>query len=124
MVLLGLFRACQSRFSISVMTAWLLIATLLLFLRRKAHPVNWRSFSFASAATVIAFLVLSTYLVVPGANLLAVAGSVGFYGLVSGFLCVTVGKPKVAAVVGPLLLCLQLLAGLSLLVTSGVLRFH
>ena len=107
---------------ISVMTAWLLVATLILFIRRRAHPVNWRSFSYASAATVITFLVFSTYLVVPGANRLAVAGSVGFYGLVSGFSCVTVGKPKVATVVGPLLLCLQLLADLSVLVTSGVLR--
>jgi hypothetical protein len=109
---------------ISVVTAWLLVATLLLFLHRRAQPLNWRSFIFAFAATVIAFLVFSTYLVVPGANLLAVAGAVGFYGLVSGFACITVGKPKIAAVVGPLLLCLQLLADLSLLVTSGVLRFH
>ena len=107
---------------ISVMTAWLLVATLLLFLRRRAHPANWRSFSYASVGTVITFLVLSTYLVVPGADLLAIAGSVGFYGLVSGFSCITVGKPKVAAIVGPVLLCLQLLAELSSLVTSGVLR--
>jgi hypothetical protein len=109
---------------ISVMTTWLFIAALLLFLRRRARTVNWRSFSYASAATVVTFLLLSTYLVVPGANLLAVACSVGFYGLVSGFACVTVGKPKVAAVVGPLLLCLQLLADLSMLVMSGVLRIH
>jgi hypothetical protein len=109
---------------IGVMTGWLLVAMLLLLLRYRAHPVNWRGFSSAFAATAITYLLFSSYLVVSGASHLAIAGSVAFYGLVSGFFCATLDKPRAAAMMGPVLLAFQLLADVVVLMVSGVLRIH
>jgi hypothetical protein len=119
--------ANESKYTIArigVMTGWLLVAALLLFLRHRAHPVNWRSFSYAFAGTAITYLLFSSYLVVSGANHLAIAGSLVFYGLVSGFFFLTIDKPSVAAVMGAGLLALQLLIDLLLAMASGVLRIH
>jgi hypothetical protein len=109
---------------LAVMTAWLSAAALILLFRHRNHPVNWRSFSAAFAGAVVTYLLLSTYIVVPGANQAVIAGSVLFYGLVSGFLCATAANPKVAAIVGSILLALQLLVDVFCLVVTGVLRIH
>ena len=81
---------------LSTVSIWLFVAALLL--RYRKHPVNWRSFSYSFVATGIIAIAVSGSLVSGSANYKAIAGTIVFYALVSGFLCATVRKPKLAAV--------------------------
>jgi hypothetical protein len=107
---------------LATVSFWLLLAAVLLWSRKQ--PVNWRSFSYASVASVLTYFVLSNHLVVEGANYWAIAGAVLFYALVSGFLCVTVKKPRIAALAGPILFAVQFLGDVFAHVFSGVSRFQ
>jgi hypothetical protein len=95
-----------------------------LFLRYRKHPVNWRSFSYSFVATGIIASVLSSSLVTKDANDTVIAGTIVYYGLVSGFLCVTVRKPIIAAVLGLLLFTAQFFVNAIAHILSGVFRFH
>jgi hypothetical protein len=109
---------------ISVVSLWSLVAAVLLRFRHRDDPINWRSFSYSFAGVVITSLVLWDYLVPGGASLAAVAGTVVFYALVAGFLCATLSKPVVAALLGPLLFAAQWLGDVLLHMLTGVLRLH
>jgi hypothetical protein len=107
---------------LSTMSIWLLVAILLL--RYRKHPANWRSFSISFVATGIIAIVFSSSLVTKSANETVIAGTIVFYALVSGFLCVTVRKPKIAAVLGILLFIAQFTVNAFAHILSGVFRFH
>lgn len=107
---------------LSTVSLWLFVAALLL--RYRKHPVNWRSFSYALIATGIIAIVVSSSLVAGSVNYTPIAITIVFYALVSGFLCVTVSKPTVAAVLGLLLFTAQFFVNATAHVLSGVFRFH
>ena len=107
---------------LSTVSIWLFVAALLL--RYRKYPVNWRSFSYSFVATGIIAIVLSSPLVTKSANDTVIAGTIFFYALVSGFLCVTVRKPTIAAVLGLLLFTAQFFVNATAHVLSGVFRFH
>ena len=107
---------------LSTVSIWLFVAALLL--RYRKHPVNWRSFSYSFVAAGIIAIVVSFSLVAGSVNYTPIAITIVFYALVSGFLCVTVSKPKVAAVLGLLLFTAQFFVNATAHVLSGVFRFH
>ena len=107
---------------LSTVSIWLFVAALLLGYRK--HPVNWRSFSYSFLATSVMAVVISPFLVSRSANQAAIAGTIIFYALVSGFLCVTVRKPKIAAVLGLLLFAAQFFVDAIAHIFSGVFRFQ
>jgi hypothetical protein len=107
---------------LSTFSIWLFLASLLL--RYRKHPVNWRSFSYSSIATIIIAMVVSSSLVSGSANDVIIAGAIVFYALVSGFLCVTVKKPTIAAVLGLLFFVTQFLVDATAHIFSGVWRFQ
>jgi hypothetical protein len=107
---------------LSTVSIWLLVAALLL--RYRKHPVNWRSFSYSFLSTGVIAIVISPSLVSRSANDAAIAGTIIFYAVVSGFLCVTVRKPKIAAVLGLLLFAAQFLVDATAHIFSGVFRFE
>ena len=107
---------------LSTVSVWLFVAALLLKYRK--HPINWRSFLYAFIATGITAIVTSSSLVTKSANDLVIAGTIVFYAVVSGFLCVTVSKPTIAAGLGLLLFAGQFLFDAIAHIFSGVFRFH
>jgi hypothetical protein len=107
---------------LSTVSIWLFVAALLL--RYRKHPVNWRSFSYSFAATGIIAIVVSSSLVAGSVDYTPIAITIVFYALVSGFLCVTVRKPAVAAVLGLILFAAQFFVNATAHVLSGVFRFH
>jgi branched-subunit amino acid transport protein AzlD len=107
---------------LSTVTMWLFVAALLL--RYRKHGVNWRSFSYAFITTCIIAIVISSSLVTKSANDAVIAGTIVFYALVSGFLCATVSKPTIAAVLGLLLFAAQFFVDAIAHIFSGVFRFH
>jgi hypothetical protein len=107
---------------LSTMSIWLFVAALLL--RYRKHPVNWRSFSYSFVATGIIAMVLSSSLVTKDANDTIIAGTIVFYGLVSGFLCVTVRKPIIAAVLGLFLFTAQFFLNATAHILSGLFHFQ
>jgi hypothetical protein len=107
---------------LSTLSIWLFVAALLL--RYRKHPVNWRSFSYSSVVTGVIAIVISSSLDSGSFNYMAIAGTIVFYALVSGFLCVTVRKPKIAAVLGLLLFPAQFFVNFLAHILSGVFRFH
>ncbi len=107
---------------LSGVSIWLLVAALLVWFRK--HPVNWRSFSYSFVAAGIVAILFAPSLVSGSANYWAIAGTIGFYALVSGFLCMTVRKPAIAAGLGPLLFIAQLLVDAVAHVFSGQFRLH
>ena len=107
---------------LSTVSLWLFVAALLLQYRK--HPVNWRSFSYAFVATGIIAIVFSSSLVTKSADNMVIAGTFAFYALVSGFLCVTVRKPTIAAVLGLFLFAAQFFVNATAHILSGVFRFH
>ena len=90
---------------LSTVSIWLFMAALLL--RYRKHPVSWRSFSYSFVATGVIAIVISPLLVSRSVNDAAIAGTIVFYALVSGFLCVTARKPTIAAGLGLLLFTAQ-----------------
>jgi hypothetical protein len=108
---------------LSTVSIWLLVAVLVLHFRKP--PVTWRSFSasFVAAGTVAIVLTYS-FLGSSGRNGWAIAGTIGFYALVSGFLCVTVKKPAIAAGLGILVFTAQLLLDTVAHIASGLFRLH
>ncbi len=109
---------------VSATSVWFLIAALLIFFRHRRQPVNWRSFSYAFAATGIASFLLLRFIADPAANLAVIAGSACVYALVSGFLCLAVGNPRIAAALGPILFVLQLVGDMFVQMFTGVFRFQ
>ena len=107
---------------LSTVSIWLFVAALLL--RYRKHPVNWRSFSYSFVATGIIAIVVSDSLVSGSVNYTAIAGTIVFYALVSGFLCATVRKPTIAAVLGLFLFATQFFVDAIAHIFSGVFRFH
>ncbi len=107
---------------LSTVSIWLFVAALLL--RYRKHPVNWRSFSYSFVATGIIAIVVSSSLVAGSVNYTPIAITIVFYALVSGFLCVTVRKPTVAAVLGLFLFAAQFFVNATAHILSGVFRFH
>jgi hypothetical protein len=107
---------------LSTFSIWLFLASLLL--RYRKYPVNWRSFLYSAIATIIIAKVFSSSLVSGSANDLIIAGAIVFYALVSGFLCVTVKKPTIAAVLGLLLFVTQFFVDATAHIFSGVWRFQ
>ena len=105
---------------LSTFSIWLFWAALLL--RYRKHPVNWRSFSFSFLVTGIIAFVISPSLVTRSANDVAIAGSIVFYALVSGLLCITVRKPTIAAVLGLVLFAAQFFVDAIAHISSGVFR--
>ena len=109
---------------LSATSFWLVFAAFLLRFRRRQQPVNWRSFSYAFAATGISSLLLLRGIADPAANFAAIAGSVFFYALVSGFLCINVSNPRIAAALGLTLLVLQIIGDMFVLIFTGVFRIQ
>lgn len=107
---------------LSSVGTWLVVAALLLRYRRP--PVNWRSFSYSFLATGIIAILFSPSVVPANSNYAAIAGTIGFYALASGFLCVTVRKPAIAAGLGLLLFPAQLLVDAIAHIFSGLFRLH
>jgi hypothetical protein len=107
---------------LSTFSIWLFVAAFLL--RYRKHPVNWRSFLYSFLVTGVIAIVISPSLVSRSANDAAIAGTIVFYALVSGFLCVTVRKPKIAAVLGMLLFAAQFFVDATAHIFSGVFRFQ
>ena len=107
---------------LSTVSIWLFVAALLL--RYRKHPVNWRSFSYSFLVTGVIAIVISPSLVSRSANDAVIAGTIVFYALVSGFLCVTVRKPTIAAVLGLLLFIAQFFIDATAHIFSGVFRFQ
>lgn len=107
---------------LSTVSLWLFVAALLL--RYRKHPVNWRSFSYSFVATGIIAIVVSSSLVAGSVNYTPIAITIVFYALVSGFLCVTVRKPTIAAVLGLFLFAAQFFVNATAHILSGVFRFH
>ena len=121
------WRVSYLRYTIARLSAtsfWLIFAAFLILLRYRKHPVNWRSFSYAFAATGIASLLLLLGITDPAANFAAIAGSVCFYAVVSGFLCVTVSNPRIAAALGLTLFVLQFVGDMFVQLFTGVFRFQ
>jgi hypothetical protein len=115
------------RYTIARLSAtgfWFILAALLILLRHRKQPVNWRSFSYAFAATGIASLILLPVIADQAADIAAIAGSVLFYALASGFLCVTVRNPRPAAVLGLTLFVLQFAGDMFVQLFTGVFRFQ
>jgi len=107
---------------LATVTLWLAGAGVLLGVRRA--PVNWRSLASALAAACGLAVIFSIWLVHKNMNHLAIAGTIVFYGMVSGLLCLTVQKLKIAGVVGLLLFLDQFLVDATAHMFSGVFRFH
>jgi hypothetical protein len=107
---------------LSTMSFWLSVAALLLWYRK--HPVNWRSFCYSFAVTGVIAVLISFSLVSGKANEAVVVGSIAFYAVVSGFLCVTVRKSAVATVVAFPVLGAQLFVDTVAHMFSGVFRLH
>jgi hypothetical protein len=107
---------------LSTFSIWLFVAAFLLGYRK--HPVNWRSFLYSFLVTGVIAIVISPSLVSRSANDAAIVGTIVFYALVSGFLCVTVRKPKIAAVLGLLLFAAQFFVDATAHIFSGVFRFQ
>jgi hypothetical protein len=107
---------------IGTVTAWLLIASVLLRYRR--HVANWRSFLYSAIATSLAAIVIAPTLVSQSANYAVIAGSVACYAIVSGFLCITVKKPWTAGALGVILFPAQLFVDATTHVLLGIFRFH
>ena len=105
---------------LSTFSIWLFVVALLL--RYRKHPVNWRSFSYSFLVTGVIAIVISPSLVTRRANDAAIAGTIVFYALVSGFLCITVRKPTIAAVLGLLLFAAQFFVDAIAHISSGVFR--
>lgn len=104
----------------STFSIWLLVAALLL--RYRKHPVNWRSFLSSFLVTGIIAILISPSLVTRSANEAAIAGTIFFHALVSGLLCITVGKPKIAGLLSLLLFAAQFFLDASAHISSGVFR--
>ena len=107
---------------LSTVSLWFCVAALLL--RYRKHPVNWRSFAYSFVATGIIAIVVSSSLVAGSVNYAPIAITIIFYALVSGFLCVTVRKPTIAAVFGLFLFAAQFFVNATAHILSGVFRFH
>jgi len=107
---------------LSTVFFWLSVAALLLFLRHRNHPVNWRSFSYAFVATGVTSLILIRG-INSGADFAAIAGAVLCYASISGFLSVTVSTPRIAAALSLLLFALQFLGDALVQLFTGVFRF-
>ena len=107
---------------LSTVSIWLFVAALLL--RYRKHPVNWRNFLYSSLATSVVAIVISPSLVSRSVNAAAITGTIVFYALVSGFLCITIRKPKIAAVLGLFLFTAQFFVDAIGHIFSGVFRFH
>ena len=108
---------------LSTVSLWLLVAVLLLHYRNR--PVSWRSFSASFvAAGIVAIVLTYSFLGSTSRNGWAIAGTIVFYALVSGFLCVTVRKPAIAAGLGMLLFAVQLFLDAVAHIVSGLFRFH
>ena len=105
---------------LSTFSFWLFLAALLLRYRR--HPVNWRSFLFSFLVTGIIAIVISPSLVLSSANEAVIAGTIVFYALVSGSLCITARKPTIAAPLGLLLFAAQFFLDAIAHISSGVFR--
>ena len=104
------------------LSIWLLLAALLLWYRKL--PVNPRSFLYSSVATGITAIMLTGSLVPRDVNYAAITATIVFYALVSGFLSVTISKPKIAAVLGVFLFAVQFIVDAFAHIFSGVFRFH
>jgi len=109
---------------LSATSFWLIFAALLILLRHRKQPVNWRGFSYAFAATGIVSLLLLVGITDPAASFTAIAGSALFYALISGFLCITVRNPRTAAALGLTFVVLQFLGDMFLQLFTGVFRFQ
>ena len=107
---------------LTTVSLWLFVAALLL--RYCKHPVNWRSFSYSFITTGIIAIVVSSSLVAGSVNYTPIAITIVFYSLVSGFLCVTVRKQKIAAALGLVLFIVQFFVNATAHILSGVFRFH
>jgi hypothetical protein len=107
---------------LSTVTFWLFVASL--FIRYRKHPVNWLSFIYSFIATSVIAIVISPSLVSKSINGAIVIGTIAFYALVSGFLCVTLRKPIIAALLGLICFAAQFLIDATAHIFSGVFRFN
>ena len=105
---------------LSTFSLWIFVAALLL--RYRKHPLNWRSFLFSFIVTGIIAILISPSLVTRYANEVVIAGTIVFYALVSGSLCITVRKPAIAALLGLLLFAAQFFLNAIAHISSGVFR--
>ena len=107
---------------LSTLTFWLFVAALFVWYRK--HPVNWRSFIYSLIATSVIAIVVSPSLVSKSIHDAMIIETIAFYALVSGFLCVTVRKPIIAAVLGLIFFAAQFLIDATAHIFSGVFRFN
>ncbi len=101
---------------------WLGIAATVLYARR-LDP-NWSSFLHAALATALLAILMAPTLVSDKASLLVISGSILFYSLVSGLVCITFKTPPIAALFGILLFPGQLLLDTAAHVLSGIFPAH
>lgn len=107
---------------ISTVTGWLLIASVLL--RYRLHAVNWQSFLYSAVTTIVSAILVAPTLVSQGANYAVVVGSIAFYALVSGFVCITIKKLWLAVALGAVLFPVQLFVDATTHLLLGVFRIH
>jgi len=107
---------------IATVSAWLLVALWLV--RRSERPVRWRGFFVSFTGAGVAALAVAPSLVPAVADRAAIAGTLAFYALVSGFLGLRVRKPALAAGLGALIFVAQLGVDGAAQVFSGQYRLH
>jgi hypothetical protein len=91
---------------ISTVSSWL-VFSLFIWLARKRVEV-WRSFAYSAAMTTFLAMLAAENLAGEGSNYFIVFAAICFYALLSGFLCITLKKSWIAALLGLLLFPLQL----------------
>jgi len=107
---------------IATVSFWLAIAATVLYARR-LDP-NWSSFLHAALATALLAVLLTPTLTSARASLPVIGGSILFYALVSGLVCITFKTPPIAAMLGLLLFPGQLLLDTAAHVLSGIFPLH
>jgi hypothetical protein len=108
---------------LTTVTSWLLLAAALIRLRHQ-RSIVWRSFLSAFGATTALAIMISPSVVSAEVSHLAILGSIACYALVSGFLCITVDKPAIAALLGLLLFAAQSAVDTGAHLASGIFRLH
>jgi len=102
-------------------SSWLAVAAAILY-ARKLEP-DWNSFLHAALATALLACLLAPSLSSAHARP-SVVGSILFYALISGLVCLTFKRPPVAAFIGLLLFPGQLFLDTAVHILSGAFPLH
>jgi len=107
---------------LAIMAIWLTSAGFILQIR--IEQANWRGFIVGFATTGTVLLLMAPRLIPEGAHVLALLGSIFFYGCVTGFLCSTMRSPVALVVTSLALVPVQLSVDALVHLFTGVFRIH